>query len=524
MATMGYAEILLALLCFLVLRLRVPKKASPSRRSPMTNWPIVGMLPGLLHNAHHMLDFATRVLKQSGCTFEIKGPSFASMDMVITSDPANAQYISGKNFSNFPKGPQYKMIFDVLGDGIFNSDSESWKSQRRITHSLIKHFRFQQFLEKTTWRMVENGLMPVLDHVCERGIVVDMQDLFQRLTFDSICVLVLGFDPGCLSVKFPEVPFAKAFDEMEEVLFRRYIVPETFWKLQKWLQVGEEKKMSKAYETVESFITQCISLKREEFFKRSKAQKEENEEKEEEEEEEEEEEFNLLKAYMNQEQQQNLQQKTDDSFLRDTAFNLMAAGRDTISAALSWFVYLLAMNPSARDKIRDEIGANLDRDNKKCTRFSTEALGKMVYLHGALCETLRLFPPVPILQKAAAQPDVLPSGHRLDTNAKILVMLYSMGRMEEIWGEDCLEFKPERWVLEGGGIKHEPSYKFIAFNAGPRSCIGKEISFLQMKAIATVIAYNYEVELVEGHPVSISNSVILHMKHGLKVRLARRCA
>ena len=99
-----------------------------------------------------------------------------------------------------------------------------------------------------------------------------------------------------------------------------------------------------------------------------------------------------------------------------------------------------------------------------------------------------------------------------------------MGRMESIWGRDCLEFKPERWITEGGGIRHVPSYKFIAFNAGPRSCLGKEMTFIQMKIVAIAIICNYHIEVVEGHPVYPSSSVILHMRHGLKVKVSKRCA
>lgn len=94
--------------------------------------------------------------------------------------------------------------------------------------------------------------------------------------------------------------------------------------------------------------------------------------------------------------------------------------------------------------------------------------------------------------------------------------------MKSIWGEDCLEFKPERWISKEGGIKHEPSYKFPAFNVGPRTCLGKEISFSHMKMVAATIIYHYHVELVKGHPVSPCRSILLKMKNGLKVRLTKQ--
>ncbi|PWA79675.1 cytochrome P450 [Artemisia annua] len=63
-------------------------------------------------------------------------------------------------------------------------------------------------------------------------------------------------------------------------------------------------------------------------------------------------------------------------------------------------------------------------------------------------------------------------------------------RMRSIWGEDCKEFKPERWISKNGGIKHEPSYKFTTFGSGPRTCL--------------------------------DDSMVLHMNHGLKVKLTQR--
>ena len=97
-----------------------------------------------------------------------------------------------------------------------------------------------------------------------------------------------------------------------------------------------------------------------------------------------------------------------------------------------------------------------------------------------------------------------------------------MGRMEEIWGEDCMQYKPERWISEQGGLISIPSFKFTAFGGGPRSCLGKAMAFIQMKIVATSIIWNFHVEMVEVHPVSPSASVVLHMKHGLKVRITKR--
>ncbi|XLS58645.1 hypothetical protein HN51_008400 [Arachis hypogaea] len=87
-----------------------------------------------------------------------------------------------------------------------------------------------------------------------------------------------------------------------------------------------------------------------------------------------------------------------------------------------------------------------------------EDVKKLVYLHGALCEDLRLFPPVPIKRKQSLKRDTtLPSGHCvIDPNTIILLFTYAMGRFEEIWGKDCLEFKPDR----DGFQRKEKQYMF----------------------------------------------------------------
>lgn len=521
-SSVGYVEIFLAAFFFFYLR----GKKSFKRILPW-NLPMFGMLPYMFWHVHRIHDMCAEVLERTGGTFHIKGPWFTNMDILGTVDPANVHYIMSANFGNFPKGPEFKKFFDVLGDGIFNSDLEQWKTQRKLARALINHHRFYKFMAKTSWNKVEQGLVPVLEKVANNnkqgeGSVVDMQDVFQRLTFDTTCKMVTGYDPGCLSVDFPDVPFSKAMDDAEEAIFMRHLVPQSILKMFKWLDIGVEKKHRMAWEILDSVIGKYITMKREELLIKDKVNKDHEDDDEEG--------FDLLTSYIKDEESTGLNCHEDNKFLRDTILNLMIAGRDTTSSALTWFLWLVSTHPIVEETIREElksvIPAEEEEEKEKILirLFTAEQLRGLPYLHGALCEALRLYPPVPFQHKEPLEPDTLPSGHRVHPKMKVMFSLYALGRMKYIWGKDAREFKPERWISERGTIKYEPSYKFLAFNAGPRTCLGKEVAFTQMKAVAAAIIYNYNVRPVEDHPVIPNVSVILYMKHGFKVRVTKRWA
>ena len=96
-----------------------------------------------------------------------------------------------------------------------------------------------------------------------------------------------------------------------------------------------------------------------------------------------------------------------------------------------------------------------------------------------------------------------------------------MGRMEAIWGKDCREYKPERW-LRDGRFMSESAYKFTAFNGGPRLCLGKDFAYYQMKFVSASIIYRYHVKVAKNHPVQPKLALTMYIKHGLKVNLIRR--
>ncbi|GAB2252397.1 hypothetical protein Droror1_Dr00005244 [Drosera rotundifolia] len=477
-----------------------------------TNWPFVGMVLPLIWNMYRLQDYITEMVEANGGNFLFQGPWFSHMRVLLVVDPTDIHYITSKNFSNFTKGPEFRRIFDILGEGIFNVDGDLWKFQRQMAHSFMGHERFRRFVVKTLDRKIEEGLIPILDQAMEQGAVVDLQDLFTRLTLDSICFFLTGRDPGCLSAQLIDVPLSKALADCQRAIILRHAMPESLWRLFRWLNVGAEAKMYKGWKILDEFTYKLIEEEKLKVRKgiTSHSAGENKEDTA----------ANLLTLYLGEQSETN---KYSDKFLRDTVLNLLIAGRDTTSSTLAWLFWLLSNNPESESKIVEEEKV-ICESKAPSSHAEIEDLSKMIYLQAALCESMRLYPPIPINHKAPLTPDKLPSGQQTDPNTKILFPIYAMGRMKSIWGEDCLEFKPERWISERGKLKNVPPNKFFAFGAGPRICLGKDMSFIQVKVAVSSLIRKYRFEVVEGHPVlPDQTSVVLHMKHGLKVRVFNRC-
>ncbi|KAE8803255.1 cytochrome P450 [Hordeum vulgare] len=509
MASVSFLELSLGLLCFTIFYYYFHMRSKRKNPALPLDWPLVGMLPALFGNLPRLHDWVTSVLAASTLNFRLAGPPRSGMQLFFTADPANVRHVFTSNFPNYPKGPEFAQIMDIFGGGIFNADGDSWRRQRAKAHLLMSGPRFRAFVFHCSRRKVESGLLPLLARVAAVGSgECDLQDVFLRLTFDTTATLVLGVDPGCLAVGFPEVPFARAIDDAMDVLLIRNVLPLSWWKLVRWLGVGHERKMAHAWRDIDRFIGDTIAKRREAVKARGGI----------------EESADLLSSYIDDDGNDDAGAVVD-VFLRDTTMNLMIAGRDTTGSALSWFFYLLTTNPRVEAKILAEL------DTIKTTATTTldgmvtydpDELCRLVYLHAALCESLRLYPPVPMEHKGVAAAEMLPSGHEVRPGDKIIVSLYAMGRMEAVWGKDCGEFRPERWIGEDGKLRYVPSYRFASFNAGPRTCLGKDMAFVQLKAVAAAVVRNFEVEAVPGHVVEPKISIILHMKNGFKARIKTR--
>jgi len=95
--------------------------------------------------------------------------------------------------------------------------------------------------------------------------------------------------------------------------------------------------------------------------------------------------------------------------------------------------------------------------------------------------------------------------------------------MERLWGDDAHEFRPERWLDQDGAFQPESPFKFTAFRAGPRICLGKEFAYRQMKIFAAVLFRFFVLALRdEKASVNYRSMITLYIDQGLHLTATAR--
>lgn len=342
--------------------------------------------------------------------------------------------------------------------------------------------------------------MPLLEDAAESGKILDLQEILRRFAFDTICKVSLGTDPCCLDLSRPVPALVKAFDRASEISVVRSMAPVFLvWKIKRALNIGSEKKLKEALSVVHGSVAEIIRNKKRTEKKCTDRDC-----------------SDLLSRL--------LAAGHDEEVVRDMVISFIMAGRDTTSSAMTWLFWLLSKHPTQKELILNEVTSVLENGEKP---LDFETLKEMSFLKACLCESMRLYPPVAWDSKHAIADDTLPDGTPVGKGDRVTYFPYGMGRMEELWGKDRFEFKPDRWFekpgwMDGGGeFKQVSPYKFPVFQAGPRVCLGKEMAFIQMKYVVATIVRRFEFRPVcEDRPAFVP-LLTGHMSGGFNVMVRK---
>lgn len=375
-----------------------------------------------------------------------------------------------------------------------------WKVQRKTASYEFNTKSLRNFVVHISTVELQTGLIPILRESAQKNRVVDLQDLLERFAFDNICKLAFNVDPGCLKGvgNYAGSGFMQAFESAATLSAGRFMYLFVFlYKLKKFFNTGSEMKLRDSIKIVHEFADNIIRSRLQERVER----KDED----------------LLSRFIQD-------SSNSAEMLRDIVISFILAGRDTTSSLLTWFFWKLSSRPDVVDKILQELEQIRKIDSDSDT-YSFDELREMQYLHAALSEALRLYPPVPVDTKLCENDDVWPDGTVIKKGWFATYNAYAMGRMESIWGKDCLEYRPERWLDENGVCKQESAFKFPVFHAGPRICLGKDMAYIQMKSVAASVIKRFEFKVVNVKENAIPEHVLsltLRMKEGLYVSVKER--
>ncbi|WAQ89999.1 hypothetical protein PtA15_11A691 [Puccinia triticina] len=395
------------------------------------------------------------------------------------------------------RGPLFRTIMhDVFGDGIFVADGAAWKRARQATSTIFSIKTFKTIIAPSANKSMD-GLLDILKSTVKANHSIDFCDLFFRFTMDSFVQMTFGKDLGLLGTDYYDkgkaslpsklspvsIPFADAFDFAQDQIDFRFSAVRG-WQLIEKLVGSIGKRMKASCCVLDDYAYSLIDERMASLAQSSDCEKKEGEQ------------TDLLGIFMHTRDKRG--GGLGRTELRDTTLNLIIAGRDTTAEALSWAFFHLLMNKDLISKIREEAIEILGDANEDQERVTYENYKRFIWTNAMILETLRLHPSVPKNVKCVASHDQIPGGPTVEAGDLVRWSGWQMGRDASLWGSDCGEYKPARWIDEKGSIKQFGQYKFNAFNGGPRICLGMNLAMFQAVKVIVEIFKDFDLDFAKG--------------------------
>lgn len=369
----------------------------------------------------------------------------------------------------------------ALGTGLLtNGDHESWLSQRRMMQPIFH----RRSINTMTDQMVEAGeqMLSRWQQTYPDGSAFNLFDEMMHVTLDIVNRTMFSENIDD-NADVREVGHAVTVAAQFTFLHQRQV-----FKLPLFLPLPRHLAFKRAMASIDTLIYGMIEARR-----ASDTQHDDL--------------LDMLLAARDEETGEGMTVEQ----LRDEVTTIFAAGHETTANALTWTWYLLSQHPDVLKRLQDEVDTVLNG------RVPTlDDLSKLPYTLAVFQESMRLFPPAPLIPRLIHNDTDL-GGCRVQKGARIVVNVHNIHRHPDHW-QDAERFNPDRFLQE----RQQHKMAYMPFGGGPHLCIGNHFAMMEGQILLAMMAQRVELRLVPGHPVEKQVAITMRPKYGMQMTVHGR--
>jgi cytochrome P450 len=395
-------------------------------------------------------------------------------EAMVTIDPAVIQHVLKTNAENYQKSEiQVKRMGHFLGKGLLTTHGEAWRTQRRLIQTGFDRKQLDALSSIMRDSLAES--LRDFDSQIRRG-PVDIYPHLMKITFAMVARSLFG-----ARLKDEDIDLVShTICTVQEFIVRQTLQP----YLNPWFAVSGELRRHEDMRTrADAVLLEYIRKRRNEPPG-----------------------HDLLQTLMDARYSDG--EGMSDKLILSESMQLLVAGHETSSNALSWLFYLLSSRPDCLEKVRREFDSVLGD-----APITYADVPKFEFTTQVIMEALRLYPPFWMVDRMAVADDRV-GDLAIPRGSMVIVYVYGAHHAPRYW-KNPENFDTERFTKENDKLR--TPFTFLAFGAGPRGCIGGNYAMLQILMILSDLLRKYDFQLAPGQTIEARPMVILRPKHGIRM-------
>jgi cytochrome P450 len=428
---------------------------------------------------HQPLEYLGSLWREYGDLVRL--PVMPGFTMFFAAHPNAAEQILSQHPDRYVKPDFFlKPMGLVQGKGLFSSEGEYWRKQRRLMQPAFQQKQLVN-LYAVMWRCIEELLLE-----WESKPESEVFDIASAMT--QLTLKILGLTLFSVDISGESDRLGQALRTALEYVYYRLNTPLT---LPTWVLTPRNLKFRQAKQTLDEVVLEIIRSRRQNPIEQPDL-------------------LSILLACRDEETGEGM----SDRELQDEIMTLINAGHETTATTLAWTWYLLGSHPDVMAKMQDEIQTVLYGSHP-----TFESLPQLQYTRQVFDESIRFCPAGLAMAPRVALEDDEIQGYFIPKGSILIIASYFTWRHPEFW-DNPEQFNPDRFLPERANQR--PKFAYLPFGAGPHTCIGKNYALMEAITILAAIVQRFQIELLPNQPIEIDPRFTLRPKYGIKVTVRKR--